>query len=251
VKNQTTPADAMPVVSDATSDQSYPFGPEFAAYRLPFPAANAMIGSRAAGVCLEGEPSGGANPPAGDPPPTPTPTPPTEPPPPPATGDPEMATDAGKRALDAERTRAKAAEDRAKAAEKERDELKLATASDTDKAIAKAKKEGADEVIGRVHATVRRAAVREALATAGAMPSLIADLARADEFAALKVSDEDEVDAKELADAVKAHKARVPDAYRAAAAAGSADGGSRSGGGKEPAKDLTSALERHYAPSQG
>lgn len=248
MKNQTTPAGAMPVAASAMLAQSYPFGPGYAAYRLPFPAANA-IGSRAAGVCFEGEPGGGANPPAGDPPPAPAPTPPTPTPPPPATGDPDALGDPGKRALEAERTARRDAEERAKAAERERDELKLATASDSEKAIAAAKKEGASEVIARVHATARRAAVREALVTAGAMPTLIADLAKADEFASLKVNDDDEVDAKELADALAKHKARVPDAYKAAAAAGSADGGSRSGD-KEPAKDLTTALERHYAPSQ-
>lgn len=243
-------AGAMPVAASAMLAQSYPFGPGFAAYRLPFLGTNG-IGSRELGVCLEGEPTGGATPPAGDPPPAPTSDPPKDPPPAPATGDPEGLGDAGKRALEAERARAKAAEDRAKAAEKERDELKLATASETDKAIAAAKKAGADEVIGRVHATVRRAAVREALASAGAIPSLISDLARADEFAELKVNDDDEVDAKELADAIAKHKARVPDAYKAAAASGSADGGARSGdGGKEPAKDLTTALERHYAPAR-
>lgn len=165
---------------------------------------------------------------------------------PPATGDADALGDAGKRALDSMKAERNAAVTAQKAAEKERDDLKLATASDTDKAIAAAKKEGADGVIDRVHATVRRVAVREALATAGAVASLIPDLAKADEFATLKVNDDDEVDAKELAEAVKAHKARVPDAYKAAA--GTADGGAR-GGGDTPAKDLQSAVERHYANS--
>lgn len=247
MNDQTTPAGAMPVAASAMLAQSYPSGPAFAAYRLPSPGTP---GAREAGVCFEGEPAGGATPPASDPPPTPTSDPPADAPPPPATGDPDALGDAGKRALEAERARAKAAEDRAKAAEKERDELKSRTQSAEDKALEEAKNAGRDEVIQRLHATARRSAVRTALAAAGATPTLIADLAKADEFAALKVNDDDEVDAKELEDAIKTHKARVPDAYKTAPAPGSADGGTRNSD-KPPAKDLTSALERHYAPSQG
>lgn len=167
----------------------------------------------------------------------------------PATGDEGALGESGKRALEAERSARREAEDRAKKAEKERDDLKLATASEADKAIAAARSEGEKAVIERLHAAVRRSAVREALAAAGATPSLVPDLSLAAEFTGLKVGDNDEIDAEELAKAVKAHKARVPDAYTKptppAGATGSSDGGA-AGSGQPPAKDLESALERHY-----
>lgn len=54
----------------------------------------------------------------------------------------EKLGEAGKSALQAERTRARAAEARAKAAEKERDELREANQSESEKALAAARKEG-------------------------------------------------------------------------------------------------------------
>lgn len=167
----------------------------------------------------------------------------------PAKGDEDALGEPGKRALQVEREAVKAAKAERDAAMKELADLKLATASESEKAIAQAKTEGKTEVIARLHATVRRAAVREALVTAGAIPSLVADLSKADEFAALKVNDDDEIDSEELAKAVKAHKTRVKDAYAAPGDSGSADGGAQ--GGRVPATTLASALERHYAPHQG
>ena len=104
---ESTPAGAMPVVASATLAQSYPVGPWWAPYRLPF-----GVDARGAGVCFDGE--GGATPP---PPAAPPAAPPAQPPAappatPPATGDPELG-DAGRRAIAAER--AAAAEARAAA----------------------------------------------------------------------------------------------------------------------------------------
>ena len=127
---------------------------------------------------------------------------------------PEGLGDAGKRALDAMKAERNAALAASKAAERELEQLRTATLSESEKAIAAARKAGADEVTERLHARVRRAEVKLALARAGAVPSLIEDLANAAEFAALMVDDTDQVTG--LDDALKAHKARVPDAYRAA-----------------------------------
>jgi hypothetical protein len=149
--------------------------------------------------------------------------------------------DAGKRALDAMKADRNAALAASKAAERELEQLKAASLSETEKAIAAARKAGADEVTERLHARVRRAEVKLALGGAGATPSLIEDLANAAEFAALKVDDSDQVVG--LDDALKAHKARVPDAYRAPATPGpgSVDGGPRAPGAPR-ATDLATAV---------
>ena len=75
----------------------------------------------------------------------------------------------------------------------------------------------------------------------GAVPSLIEDLANAAEFAALTVDDTDQVTG--LDDALKAHKSRVPDAYRTPATPGpgSVDGGPRAPGAPR-ATDLATAV---------
>jgi len=149
--------------------------------------------------------------------------------------------DAGKRALDAMKAERNAAIAASKAAERELEQLRTASLSESEKAIAAARKAGADEVTERLHARVRRAEVKLALARAGAVPSLIEDLANAAEFAALVVDDSDQVTG--LDDALKAHRSRVPDAYRAPAAPGpgSVDGGPRAPGAPR-ATDLASAV---------
>ena len=132
--------------------------------------------------------------------------------------------------MKAERNAAIAA---SKAAERELEQLRTASLSESEKAIAAARKAGADEVTERLHARVRRAEVKLALARAGAVPSLIEDLANAAEFAALKVDDTDQVTG--LDDALKAHKARVPDAYRAPATPGPGLGRRRATGARSAA----------------
>ena len=158
--------------------------------------------------------------------------------------------DAGKRALDAMKAERNAAIAASKAAERELEELKAASLSESEKAISAARKAGADEVTGRLHVRVRRAETKLALARAGAVPSLIEDLANAAEFAALTVDDADQVTG--LDDALKAHKARVPDAYRAPAAPapGSVDGGPRAPGALR-ATDLATAVAARLGSRTG
>jgi hypothetical protein len=191
--------------------------------------------------------AGGATPPqtppaASAPAPTPQAAPAPAPAPEPSAQDDATGLgDAGKRALDAMKAERNAAIAASKAAERELEQLKAASLSESEKAIVAARKAGADEVTERLHARVRRAETKLALARAGAVPSLIEDLANAAEFASLTVDDADQVAG--LDDAIKAHKARVPDAYRAPAAAGpgSVDGGPRAPGTPR-ATDLASAV---------
>ena len=190
--------------------------------------------------------AGGATPPqtppvASAPDLTPQPQPASTSPEDPSAQDASGLGDAGKRALDAMKAERNAAIAASKAAERELEQLKTASLSETEKAIAAARKAGADEVTDRLHARVRRAEVKLALAGAGAVPSLIEDLANAAEFAALTVDDTDQVTG--LDDALKAHKTRVPDAYRAPTTPGpgSVDGGPRAPGAPR-ATDLASAV---------
>ena len=200
--------------------------------------------------------AGGATPPqtppaASAPAPTPQAQPAVVPAPDPSAPDePAGLGDAGKRALDAMKAERNAAIAASKAAERELEQLRTATLSDSEKAIAAARKAGADEVTERLHARVRRAEVKLALAGAGATPSLIEDLANAAEFAALKVDDSDLVTG--LDDALKAHRSRVPDAYRAPATAGpgSIDGGPRASGAPR-ATDLASAVAARLGSRNG
>jgi hypothetical protein len=174
--------------------------------------------------------------------PTPQPVPAPTPAPEPSAPDDTLGLgDAGKRALDAMKAERNAAIAASKAAERELEQLRSANQTETEKAIAAARKAGADEVTERLHARVRRAETKLALARAGAVPSLIEDLANAAEFSELKVDDADQVAG--LDDAIKAHRARVPDAYRAPATPGpgSVDGGPRAPGTPR-ATDLASAV---------
>ena len=158
--------------------------------------------------------------------------------------------DAGKRALDAMKAERNAAIAASKAAERELEQLRTASLSENERAIAAARKAGADEVTERLHARVRRAETKLALARAGAMPSLIEDLANAAEFSGLVVDESDQVTG--LDDALKAHKARVPDAYRppATAGPGSVDGGPRAPGAPR-ATDLASAVAARLGARTG
>jgi hypothetical protein len=202
--------------------------------------------------------AGGATPPQTPPAavaPAPTPQPQPQPAPAPATepSAPDDTTglgDAGKRALDAMKAERNAAIAASKAAERELEQLRTASLSETEKAIAAARKAGADEITERLHARVRRAETKLALARAGAVHSLIEDLANAAEFAALVVDDSDQVTG--LDDALKAHRARVPDAYRAPTSPGpgSVDGGPRAPGAPR-ATDLATAVAARLGSRTG
>lgn len=141
----------------------------------------------------------------------------------PATGYPDGLGDAGKRALDDMKAAKKAAEAQAKTALEELEKLRAATATDAEKAIAQARKEGATEVLGKAQAQIRRSEVRAALSAAGLSGTLVDLASRADEFASLKVSDDGEVEG--LNSAVDAFKKAQPDLFRTTTAAPRPGGG--------------------------
>jgi len=134
----------------------------------------------------------------------------------PATGYPDGLGDAGKRALDDMKAAKRAAEAEAKTARDELEKLRAATATDAEKALAQAKKDGAAEVLTKAQVMVRRSEVRAALASAGLSGTLLDLAARADEFANLKVTDDGDVEG--LAVAVEAFKKATPDLFKATAA---------------------------------
>jgi hypothetical protein len=132
--------------------------------------------------------------------------------------------DAGKRALDAVRAERRAAEDRAKRAEAELEQLRAASLSEHDKAIAQARKEATAETERTWSARLRSAEVARALQAAGATPDAL-DLAVLDpSFAALAIDDEGRVDGLDAA--VAAFRKARPSLFAVArAAAGNFDGG--------------------------
>lgn len=172
--------------------------------------------------------AGGATPPQTQPA-SPAPTTPPAPPTPPATGDGDGMGDAGQRALAAERAAVKAEKKRADDAVKALEALQLASASDAEKAIAQAKKDGAAEITAKWSAQIRRSEVKAALTAAGINASILDLAVNAAEFAALAVTDDGELDG--LTAAIDAFKKAKPDLFKAPVAPGSADGGN-SGNGK-------------------
>ena len=151
----------------------------------------------------------------------------------PATGDDGLG-ESGKRALDAERAQRREAERRAKALGDELEALKSSQLSDHEKAIAKARKEAADEANVRASAMVRRAEVRRALQGAGVTPDALDLAAMAAEFAALGVDEDGNV--VDLDRSVEAFRKAHPSLFAAARpAAGNFDGGS----GGSPAQSWT------------
>jgi hypothetical protein len=151
--------------------------------------------------------------------------------------------DAGKAALTAERKARRDAEARATAAEKERDALKTATQSESEKAISDAKKEAATEADAKWAGLIRRTKVEAAIAALGGDPVL----ADSREFADLKVTDTGDVE--ELTATVDAFKAAHPTLFTARVPGGSADQGAKPPGGQKPAT-LQEAVEAHYASGQ-
>lgn len=115
-----------------------------------------------------------------------------------------------------------------KAAETELEKLRTASLSDTEKAIEKAKADGATEVTAKFQAQIRRSEVRTALTAAGINPGLLDLATKADEFASLKVTDDGEVEG--LAAAVTAFKKDHADVFGARRPAGGADLGAGGGG---------------------
>lgn len=151
----------------------------------------------------------------------------------PATGAADDAAlgDAGREALRRERDARAAAERDAKTAKDELEKLRAASLSESEKAIADAKRAGADEARTQLHGALRSSEVIRALTTAGLSPSLATLAARGDEFAALKVSDSAQVEG--LPEAVAAFREANKDLFRAApppSAPGSFDTGTGAGG---------------------
>jgi hypothetical protein len=146
---------------------------------------------------------------------------------PPAMGEDAALGDAGRRILAEARRQAREAEDRARAAEAERDTLKAATLSESERAIAEATKAGEKAATERFEARIRASEIRAAL-TAASISASELDLAlHAPEFARLKVTD-DGLDG--LASAVQAFKAGHPALFAPpprTGVTGSADGGVR------------------------
>ena len=241
--NSNNPAGAMPVVAGATPAQSYPVGPVWAAYRLPFPGS---IGARAAGVCFEGEPAaGGANPPAPAPPGAPPAgAPPATPPAaPPATGEPEIG-EAGKRAIAAERKAAKEAQDALRAAQTELDTLKAAGLSESEKAVKEATNAATAAERAKWQTSIRAVRVEAALRVAGATNETLLDLAlRSDLISALKVDEAGKV--TDLDKAVAQLKTDIPEMF-VTPVPGSPTRGAQPGPAGAGAKDLESAIAAHY-----
>jgi hypothetical protein len=145
--------------------------------------------------------------------------------------------------MKAERDAAKTA---AKAALKDLADLRATTLSDSERAIAEAKKAGGAEVAAKLTTRIRLIEVRLALTAAGAQPSLVALAARADEFTGLQVSEDGEVSG--LEEAVAAFKTAHKDIFTAPPkpTPGSADGGPRTPATPK-ATDLASAVAAQLA----
>jgi hypothetical protein len=237
--SETTYAGAMPVAVGAMPTQSYPIGPVWAAYRLPFPGA---IGARELGVCFEGE--AGAAIAATTPPATPAPpaVPPATPVTP-ATGDPELG-EAGKKAIAAERKTAKEAQDALKTAQTELETLKAAGLSDSEKAIKEATNAATAAERAKNQSIIREVRVEAALRVAGASNETLIDLAlRSSVITALKVDDAGKVE--KLTEAVEQLKKDIPEMF-APTGPGTVTRGVQTAPGTA-AKTLEEAVAGHYS----
>lgn len=125
--------------------------------------------------------------------------------------------DAGQKALDAMKAELKTARAEArtaKALQKELDDLKAASATDAEKAIAAAEARGEQGALGKANARIIRAEVKAAAAGKLTNPEIAPKLLDLSEFT---VDDEGEVDAKAIAKAIDVLLAENP--YLAAGAA--------------------------------
>ena len=236
------PAGAMPVVAGATPAQSYPVGPAWATYRLPF--NHGSIGARAAGVCFDGEPAaGGATPPApGAPAAPPAGDPPATPPTPPATGDPEIG-EAGRRAIAAERKTAKEALDALRAAQTELETLRAAGLTESEKAVKEATNAATAAERAKWQTSIRAVRVEAALRAAGAINETLLDLAlRSDLISALKVDEAGKV--TDLDKAVEQLKKDIPEMFVTPVPGGPTRGVQT--GQPAGAKTLEEAVAAHY-----
>ena len=239
----TTPGSAMLPAAGATPTQSYPVGPGWAAYRLPFLGS---IDARAAGVCFEGE-AGEATSTASTtqtaPATTTVTTAPTTSTPPPATGDAELG-EAGKKAIAAERKTAREAQDALKSAQTELETLKAAGLSESEKAVKEATNAATAAERAKWQASIRSVRVESALRVAGATNETLIDLSlRSDLISALKVDETGKV--TDLDKAVEQLKKDIPEMF-VKAGPGTVTAGAQTGQPAQ-AKDLESAIAAHYS----
>jgi hypothetical protein len=127
----------------------------------------------------------------------------------PATGEPDATLgDAGKAALDNERRARRDAESAARKAQDDLKALQDASASDSEKALKLARKEGETEADGKWSAIVRNLVIQGALRDAGAQPQMLDLAINAPAFRDLKVKDDGTLEG--LNDAVAAAKTAYP-----------------------------------------
>lgn len=230
----------LPAVG-AMPTQSYPTGPAWAAYRVPF---HGSISARESGVCFDGEPApGGATPPAAGAPATPAPATPPATPVPPATGEPEIG-EAGKRAIAAERKTAKDAQDALKAAQTELETLRAAGLTESERAVKEATNAATAAERAKWQTSIRSVRVEAALRVAGATNETLLDLAlRSDLIAGLKVDEAGKV--TDLDKAVEQLKKDIPEMFTPAVA-GTPTRGAQTGPAGQP-RDLAGSIADHYA----
>lgn len=160
----------------------------------------------------------------------------------PATGEDDLG-EAGKKILRDLRAAEREAQRRAEAAEKELTELRSATQTDGEKALAQAKREAAAEERAKFETKLRRAEVRSALRSAGLTNDALVELAlRSDLFAALAVDDEGRV--ADLDKAIAQLRKDAPELF-AAALAGTVTRGVQTPRADRP-RDLESSIRSHY-----
>lgn len=140
--------------------------------------------------------------------------------------------DAGKQALANERTARKSAERTAKAAKAELGRLKADGATESEKAIAKAKAEGATEAAGKANARILKAEVR---AVAAGKLNDPADAVAFLDLSEFTVSDDGDVDTSAIAKAIEKLLKQKPYLAKGETVrtTGSADGGARGGNGSK------------------
>ena len=150
--------------------------------------------------------------------------------------------DAGKKALDAERARAKEADKRAKALEKQIEELKAASLSESEKAVAEAYSKGKAEGTTAGAVRLARAELTAAAATAGVDLSADLEVIDLNRF----VTEDGEPDADMIGKYVTA---KAASAAPATPAIPSFDGGVRTTAPKSqgPAQDFAAALGKSLA----
>ena len=134
----------------------------------------------------------------------------------PATGEDDLG-EAGKKVLRELRSAERDAQRRAEAAEQELADLRSATQTDQEKALAQAKREAAAEERAKFETKLRRSEVRSALRSAGLANDALVELAmKSDHFAALALDDEGRVTGLEAA--VTALKKDAPEMFAMAGA---------------------------------